>query len=80
MLADEVAPGSRIRRLLYHLTRLPMAVVTYLLTQTTTRHTNDLSVVLSERGLQDIEVDTIHGKSFQIASGRRPACRLQPQP
>ncbi|MGH3933025.1 MAG: corrinoid protein-associated methyltransferase CpaM [Pseudonocardiaceae bacterium] len=80
VLADEVAPDSPSRRVLYTLTRAPMAALTYLITQTTTRHTDDLSVALIQRGCDSIEVTTVQGKSFQIASGRRPACQLQPQP
>ncbi|RDI35433.1 corrinoid protein-associated methyltransferase CpaM [Lentzea flaviverrucosa] len=80
VLADEVAPRSPGRRLLYRVVRMPMAVLTYLTTQTTTRHTGDLADALRERGLEAVEATTVHGQSFQIASGRKPACRLQPQP
>lgn len=37
LLADEVVPGSAVRRLVYWCIRLPVALLTYLLTQTTTR-------------------------------------------
>ncbi|MQA24333.1 MAG: methyltransferase domain-containing protein [Micromonosporaceae bacterium] len=79
VLADEVAPRSRARRLRYRLTRTPMAALTYALTQTTTSHTGDLSQALAERDLEQIEHEAAQGDSFQIASGRKSACHLQPQ-
>jgi ubiquinone/menaquinone biosynthesis C-methylase UbiE len=80
VLADEVAPRSRARRIRYTLARAPMVAVTYALTQTSTRHTGDLSAALTEHGLDGVEAETVRGDSFQIAWGRKPACRLQPQP
>lgn len=80
VLADEVAPRSRSRRVLYTLTRAPMAALTYAVTQTTTRHTDDLSAALADHGLDAIETETVQGETFQIAVGRKPAWQLQPQP
>lgn len=80
VLADEVAPGSPGRRLWYRATRLPMAIVTYALTQTTTRAARELGGKLSERGLETVETVHRQGRSFQIVRGRKPVWRLQPQP
>jgi ubiquinone/menaquinone biosynthesis C-methylase UbiE len=80
VLADEVAPRSRLRRIGYRVVRAPMVALTYALTQTSTRHTGDLAAVLAGHGLDAVETETPHGESFQIAWGRKPAWRLQPQP
>lgn len=80
VLADEVAPRSRARRIIYTLARAPMAAVTYALTQTSTRHTGDLSAALAEHGLDGVDAETVQGQTVQIAWGRKPACQLQPRP
>jgi ubiquinone/menaquinone biosynthesis C-methylase UbiE len=80
VLADETAPTSTGRRLLYRLARLPMAALTYALTQTTTHAARELDRKLTERGLDAVETIRRQGQSFQIVRGRKPAWRLQPQP
>lgn len=42
ILADEVRPATRARRFLHQLVRAPLALLTYALTQTTTRAVRDL--------------------------------------
>lgn len=76
VLADEVAPVSTGRRLAYYLQRLPLAALTYLLTQTSTRSARDLPGKFRARGLEGVEVDAVHGGSFQIVVGSMPACVL----
>ena len=80
VLADEVAPRSATRRWLYRAGRLPMAVLTYALTQTTTHAARELDRKLADRGLDAVQV-VMHrqGQSFQIVRGRKPAWQLQPQ-
>lgn len=80
VVADEVAPRGVVRRVGYHLTRAPMAAVTYVLTQTTTHRTLDVLGKLSDRGLEDLDVDVRQGGSFEIVHGRKSACPLQAQP
>jgi demethylmenaquinone methyltransferase/2-methoxy-6-polyprenyl-1,4-benzoquinol methylase len=80
VLADETAPGSAARLLLYRLVRLPMAALTYALTQTTTHAARELDRKLTERGLDAVETTRRQGQSFQIVRGRKPAWRLAPQP
>jgi demethylmenaquinone methyltransferase/2-methoxy-6-polyprenyl-1,4-benzoquinol methylase len=79
VLADEVAPGPIGRRLLYRAARLPMAVVTYALAQTTTHAARELDRTLTDHGMQAVETARRRGQSFQIAWGRKPAWRLQPR-
>lgn len=80
VLADEVAPGSPGQRLWYQATRLPVAIMTYALAQTTTHAARELSRKLSDRGLETVETVRRPGQSFQIVRGRKPAWRLQLQP
>lgn len=79
VLADEVAPRSTPRRLLYRAGRLPMATLTYLLTQTTTHAARDLDRKLTDRGLEAVKATHRQGQSFHIVRGRKPAWQLQPQ-
>lgn len=80
VLADEVAPRSAPRRLLSHAARAPMALVTYLLTQTTTHAALELDRKLADRGMESVDSARGQGRSFQIVTGRKPAWQLQPRP
>jgi demethylmenaquinone methyltransferase/2-methoxy-6-polyprenyl-1,4-benzoquinol methylase len=51
LIADEVKPGSRARRLLYALIRAPLVALTYVITQQTTHAIADLTERLREAGL-----------------------------
>lgn len=50
IVADEVRAPTAARRLLHNLVRLPLAAVTYLITQTSTRPVERLEVLLAEAG------------------------------
>jgi demethylmenaquinone methyltransferase/2-methoxy-6-polyprenyl-1,4-benzoquinol methylase len=76
VLADEVAPASGGRWLAYRLQRLPLAALTYLLTQTTTHSARDLPGKLDRRGLVGVEAEALHGGSFQIVAGSKRTCAL----
>lgn len=80
VLADEVVPEPRLRRWAYRAQRFPMAALTYVLTQTSTHAAHGLESKVTDRGLEDVAATRSHGQSFQIVAGRKPACRLQPQP
>jgi ubiquinone/menaquinone biosynthesis C-methylase UbiE len=77
VVADEVAPRGRLRRWAYRVTRTPMAVVAYLLTQTTTHALEGIADELASRGLAGVESVRLSGGTFEIVRGRKPACRLQ---
>jgi demethylmenaquinone methyltransferase/2-methoxy-6-polyprenyl-1,4-benzoquinol methylase len=72
VLADEVVPESTRHRVAHRLTRLPLALITYLATQTTTR---------AVRGL----AEAVEGAGFALIEEHRPwpafaiihACRPQ---
>ena len=71
VLADEVEPDSAARRVLHRAGRLPLAVVTYLLTQTTTRAVDGLGDQLRASGFVDVDEER-PWPAFAIVSGSRP--------
>ncbi len=54
ILADEVRGPTLLRRSLHHVVRVPLAVITYLLTQASTRAVSDLKAKLNEAGFSII--------------------------
>jgi len=79
IVADEVAPESKAARLAYRAGRAPLAALTYLVTQTSTRPVNGIEDEMAGNGFEDVAATLIGGRAFQVTSGRRPACRLTPQ-
>jgi len=72
LLADEVVPQSVLRRVLYALVRWPLALLTYLLTQTTTHGLRDLRQQVEQAGfvLESYRLNRLH--SFAELAARRP--------
>ena len=52
LIADEVPPGGVFRRLLYALFRVPLVVLTYLVTQTTTGAVQNLESRVADTGFE----------------------------
>lgn len=71
VVADEVAPAARLPRTLHRLGRLPLELVTYLLTHTTTREVSGLGERLGAAGFFDVHEERLRA-TFVIAHGRRP--------
>jgi demethylmenaquinone methyltransferase/2-methoxy-6-polyprenyl-1,4-benzoquinol methylase len=71
VLADEVVPASAARRFLHHLGRMPIAALTYLLTQTTTRAVRGLAEAVRAAGYVDVD-EQLPWADFAIVRGRRP--------
>jgi demethylmenaquinone methyltransferase/2-methoxy-6-polyprenyl-1,4-benzoquinol methylase len=71
VLADEVAPDSPARRLLFRLGRLPLELVTYLLTQTTTRPVSGLCDQLRAAGFVEVHEER-PWPAFAIVRAQRP--------
>jgi cyclopropane fatty-acyl-phospholipid synthase-like methyltransferase len=71
LLADEAVPRRAFQRALHGLIRLPLALVTYLLTQTTTHAVRDLPGEVQAAGFT---VESIRGAGRQTAvvTSRRP--------
>ena len=72
VIADEVEPEDPGRRLAYRLLRTPVLVITWLLTQTTTRPVHGLTDAVREAGFVDIEEEH-PWPSFVILSCGRPS-------
>ena len=69
VIADETLPESSPSRLAYRLWRLPSAVATYLLTQTTTRPVRDLRQRVQAAGFADVAEERMWSGSFLIVHG-----------
>jgi demethylmenaquinone methyltransferase/2-methoxy-6-polyprenyl-1,4-benzoquinol methylase len=69
VIADEVLPRTRARRLRYRLRRLPVALLTFALAQTTTRPVERLAERLSEAGFATVEEERPSSAAFSIVSG-----------
>jgi ubiquinone/menaquinone biosynthesis C-methylase UbiE len=52
LIADEVIPTRPLRRLLFYLVRLPLVLLTWLLTRTTTAALRDFEALLAQTGFQ----------------------------
>lgn len=71
ILADEVLPPAVPQRLFYLLQRVPMNVLAYLFTQTTTHRVRDVPERLRARGMEVADVTYRLGGAFQITEARR---------
>jgi demethylmenaquinone methyltransferase/2-methoxy-6-polyprenyl-1,4-benzoquinol methylase len=71
VVADEAQPASTVRRALHRLSRLPLATLTYVLTQTTTRAVHGLAEQLESAGFLEIEQER-PWPAFVIAHGLTP--------
>jgi demethylmenaquinone methyltransferase/2-methoxy-6-polyprenyl-1,4-benzoquinol methylase len=72
VIADETAPPSWAKRLLHLLVRLPLVVLTYVLTQTTTRAVKDLKSKIVDAGFKIESSEATFLGDFQtIAAVRR---------
>jgi demethylmenaquinone methyltransferase/2-methoxy-6-polyprenyl-1,4-benzoquinol methylase len=72
LLADEVVPNGLMRRVCNALIRLPLIVITYILTQTTTHAVNDLSGLVEKAGFVIESKRFSRLGSFMEIVARRP--------
>ncbi len=72
LVADEVRPRGLARRVLHGLVRVPLAAITFLLTQQTTRPVAGLPARLTDAGLAMVAVRTSGLRSFAAFEARRP--------
>lgn len=73
VIADEVAPRGVAARWWYRLRRVPLAAVTYALTQTRTRAVDGLATRVAAAGFTDVEERREAGGDFAVVTARRPA-------
>ena len=71
VLADEVVSASAARRFLLRIARTPVAALTYLLTQTTTRAVRGLADSVRAAGYVDVD-EQRPWADFAIVRGHRP--------
>ena len=70
LIADEVAPEGTWARLAYRWVRIPLLILTWLLTRTSTTPLRDLSGTLIDAGFIPTVVESRLGGSLQLVSAR----------
>ncbi|MCA9519972.1 MAG: class I SAM-dependent methyltransferase [Myxococcales bacterium] len=73
VVADEVLPPSTGRRLWHKLTRFPVAILTWLLTQTTTHPIADLQSPIRQAGFVGLTAQNLPPGDFVIVTANTPA-------
>jgi len=73
IIADEVKPNVLWKRILHQLIRLPLVVITYILTQTSTRALKDIKSLLNEAGFEVMEEKRSFFDSFGLYVAKKPA-------
>lgn len=73
VIADEVVPAGGLARTVHWLLRIPIIIITYLITQTTTRPVHDLSQRIRAAGFADIVEERLWSGSFLIVHARKAA-------
>lgn len=72
LLADEIRPRGMAQRLLYAAVRVPLVILTWLLTQTTTHAVPDLVGLIESEGFEVIAVRTALLGAWAEVVARRP--------
>jgi SAM-dependent methyltransferase len=73
VIADETVPETGLARLARRLVRLPVAALTYLLTQATTRPVRDLTRRVRAAGFSDVREERMWSGSFVLVRGMKEA-------
>jgi ubiquinone/menaquinone biosynthesis C-methylase UbiE len=72
LVADEVRPQSLVTRMLHSLVRIPLAILTYVISQRTTRPIAGLHDKLTQAGLSIMSADTSRLGSFIELMAKKP--------
>jgi ubiquinone/menaquinone biosynthesis C-methylase UbiE/ferredoxin len=72
VLADEVAPHRLSRRLAHSLISAPLKLITYIVTQTSTKAVRDLDRMVEEAGFEIESIENHQLDSFQLIIARKP--------
>jgi len=72
LIADEVSPENTVKRLFNWLIRLPLVVITYIATQTTTRAVKDLAEKVERAGFLVESIRSNKVGSFIELVGKKP--------
>lgn len=73
VIADETVPETGLARLAWRLGRLPVAALTYLLTQATTRPVRDLAERIRAAGFSGVREERMWSGSFVLVQGVKEA-------
>ncbi|GAB4309324.1 MAG: hypothetical protein Kow0069_08480 [Promethearchaeota archaeon] len=79
LLADEVVPEGRGKRVAHALVSAPLKFVTFALTQTTTRAVRDLTRLVEWAGFQVERVERRQLDSFQLVVAKKPEAAEVPE-
>ncbi|MFW9892627.1 MAG: HgcAB-like fusion protein [Candidatus Thorarchaeota archaeon] len=72
VLADEVIPRRASTRLAHSLISAPLKLITYVVTQTSTKAVRDLDSIIEEAGFEIESIDNYQLDSFQLIIARKP--------
>ena len=77
IIGDEIVPRSGFNRWIHRLMRLPLAVLTFILTQSITRSVKGLAEKIKSAGFQVVSSETSSLGSFEliVAKKKRPIIR-----
>lgn len=70
LVADEVVPRGRLRRVLFYLVRFPILLVTWVLTRTTTHALRDFEATLAASGLTGRKLTSLLGGTLVLYEAR----------
>lgn len=70
LIADEVVPQQKLKKVLHVIIRIPMLLATYLVSRTTSHPIADLAAEISTAGFTIQKVIRSHGDSFAMVVGR----------
>jgi ubiquinone/menaquinone biosynthesis C-methylase UbiE len=73
LIADEVKPRNLVKRLIHSLVRVPLAAITYVITQQTSHPISNLSVRQMDVGLSIVSTHLSPLGSFGVFVDRKPA-------
>jgi 2-polyprenyl-3-methyl-5-hydroxy-6-metoxy-1,4-benzoquinol methylase len=76
LIADEVAPTQALAKLAFYLVRLPLVLLTWLLTRTTTTALDDFEALLGQTGLRTQRAASYLGSSLVLYESHLPEATL----
>ncbi len=71
IISDEIVPRSGFHHWMHSLVRLPLAVLTFILTQSITRSVKDLSVKIKSTGFEVVSLERSFLGSFEIIVAKK---------
>lgn len=71
IIGDEIVPRSGFNRWIHFMVRFPLAVLTFLLTQSITRSVKDLTVKIRSTGLRIVSSETSFLGSFELIVAKK---------